>query len=67
MAQTMAMLLSPAGNLDANAPLVERLRFALRQLWRYDLPPDVPEETDPPVVGRRVTDEQGVESAHPGR
>ena len=58
----MAMLLSPVGNLDANAPFVVRVRFALWQLWRYDLPPDVPDDTDPPVVGRRVTDEQGVES-----
>lgn len=57
----MAPLLSPVGNLDANAPFVERVRFALWQLWRNDLPPDVPDDTDPPVVGRRVTDEQGVE------
>lgn len=51
---------SPSAGYDPNAPLVERLRFVLYHWWRGDLPAELPDPVDPPVVGRRVTDE-GVE------
>jgi hypothetical protein len=42
-----------------HAPLFERARYVLRHAWRGDLPYEVQEVHDPPVVGRRVTDEHG--------
>lgn len=42
---------------DPEAPFVERWRFVLVHLWRGDLPAEVRQQIDPPVVGRRVTDE----------
>jgi hypothetical protein len=44
-------------DLDPDAPLVQRLRLVLHYLWRGEVPVNLPDMTDPPVVGRRVTDE----------
>ena len=41
-----------------------RMRTLLRRAWQGQVPHDVAETPDPPVVGRRVTDEQG---AMPGQ
>jgi hypothetical protein len=49
--------LSVGQGQDPGAPLVERWRFVLVHLWRGDLPAEIREQVDPPVVGRRVTDE----------
>jgi hypothetical protein len=59
----MGTLSSLSQGLASNASLLERVRFMLHHFWRGDLPAEVPETGDPPVVGRRVTDEGNPASA----
>jgi hypothetical protein len=52
-------MLNPRPGEHSPDPFWVRARSFLRRAFRGEVPHDLDETNDPPVVGRRVTDEQG--------